>query len=77
MENAANRQENHSPEKGELIELRRSGTPFRQGVIESVMPDGSGFWIAAAGVDPRLFIHRDFTDIEVRVQSTDLLHAQS
>lgn len=53
------------PTAGESVELRRWGVLLRIGSIETVMPDGSGFWLIADGADLRLFIHIDYDDIEV------------
>ncbi|UZX03006.1 hypothetical protein F8G81_10665 [Arthrobacter sp. CDRTa11] len=44
------------PNPSELVEVRRLGCEVRRGVIETVMEDNSGFWLAANGVDPRLFV---------------------
>ncbi|WP_415853445.1 hypothetical protein [Sinomonas sp. G460-2] len=38
------------------MELRQRGAIFRIGKVEVVMPDGSGFWLAADGADPRLYV---------------------
>jgi hypothetical protein len=32
------------------------------------MPDGRGFWLAAEGACPRLFIHLEYDDLEVWIQ---------
>lgn len=44
---------------GEFVEVRvpRAGT--RRGLIEAVMKDKSGFWLAADGVEPRVFVPLD------------------
>lgn len=44
------------PMPSELVEVRRLGHKVRRGVIETVMKDKSGFWLAADGVEPRLFV---------------------
>ncbi len=44
------------PKPSELVEVRRLGYGVRRGVIETVMKDNSGFWLAADGVEPRLFV---------------------
>jgi hypothetical protein len=41
---------------GENIEVRTPRTGTRRGVIETVMKDNSGFWLAAHGVEPRVFV---------------------
>jgi hypothetical protein len=41
---------------GELVEVRVSGHLYRRGVVDDVMPDASGFWLAADGVLMREFI---------------------
>lgn len=55
------------PVRGELVELRQWGNPLRCGVVDSVMPDSSGFWIGAHGANQRLFVHLDYDDLEVWV----------
>lgn len=44
---------------GSVVEVRRVNTCIRQGIVESVMPDGTGFWIEAHGPDPRMFVGAD------------------
>ena len=44
------------PRTGDTVELRQRGRTFRIGQVEVVMPDGSGFWLAADGADPRLYV---------------------
>lgn len=44
------------PKPSELVEVGRLGCEVRRGVIETVMKDNSGFWLAADGVEPRLFV---------------------
>jgi hypothetical protein len=44
------------PKPSELVEVRRLGGEVRRGVIDTVMRDNSGFWLAAEGVEPRLFV---------------------
>lgn len=48
-----------APKPGERVEVRRPGRDVRQGVIEAVMKDNSGFWLAADGVEPRMFVLLD------------------
>ena len=55
------------PKLGEVVELRRQGKTVRVGRVEQVMPDGSGFWIAAHGPDRRIFIPTDENDSEIWV----------
>ncbi|WP_334173185.1 hypothetical protein [Sinomonas sp.] len=54
-----------TPSKGDSVELRRWGRTLRLGVVETAIPDGSGFWIEPNGAEPRLFVHFSFTDIEI------------
>ncbi|XAS74245.1 hypothetical protein VUN82_10665 [Micrococcaceae bacterium Sec5.1] len=44
------------PKPSELVEVRRFGGEVRRGVIDTVMRDNSGFWLAAEGIEPRLFV---------------------
>lgn len=44
------------PSAGDVVELRRHGTTFRVGAVETVMPDGTGFWLASHGLDPRVYV---------------------
>lgn len=53
------------PAVGESIEVRSRGT-VRRGIIEAAMYDGSGFWLAAEGVEPRLFVDLGEEELEVR-----------
>lgn len=53
------------PTSGAKIELRQWGNLLRKGTVEDVMPGGHGFWLAAEGASPRLFVHLDYDDIEV------------
>ena len=41
---------------GEHIEVHLPPAGTRRGVIEVVMHDKSGFWLASNGVEPRVFI---------------------
>lgn len=41
---------------GEIIEIRLDGELYRQGVVDDVMPDASGLWIALEGAFQREFI---------------------
>jgi hypothetical protein len=41
---------------GELVEVRLGGHLYRTGVVDDVMPDASGLWIARDGLFPRKFI---------------------
>lgn len=47
------------PAPGKHIELRTPGCGKRRGVIEAVMNDHSGFWLAADGAEPRVFVFLD------------------
>lgn len=42
---------------GTVVEVRDSGFLYRRGLVEDVMADASGFWLAAEGVAAREFIH--------------------
>lgn len=53
------------PQEGETVEVRQWGTKIHAGIVEALMPDGSGFWLAADAVQPRIFVHRDYSDIEL------------
>lgn len=44
------------PSIGDSVELRRWGFAPRRGVVEDVMPDCSGFWLGADGVEHRMFV---------------------
>lgn len=55
-----------TPEPGDAIELR-VGLTRRQGTVEDVTADGSGFWMAADGVEARLFVHKEYQDVEIWV----------
>lgn len=44
------------PKPSERVEVRRTGSEIRRGAVETVMNDNSGFWLAAEGVEPRLFV---------------------
>jgi hypothetical protein len=41
---------------GSVVEIRRLKTRVRQGIVETVMPDGSGFGIEPHGLEPRMFV---------------------
>ncbi len=47
------------PAPGKQVELRTPGCGKRRGVIEAVMKDHSGFWLAADGAEPRVFVFLD------------------
>lgn len=55
------------PAPGEHVEVRRPGNDLRRGVIDAVMHDNSGFWVAAEGVDPRVFVSLDDNEQSIRV----------
>lgn len=44
------------PDAGDRIELRQNGIAVQVGRVETVMPDGSGFWIAPEGPNQRRYI---------------------
>lgn len=54
-----------APQPGDSVELRSWGSTTRRGTVEAVMPDQSGFWVAAEGVDERAFVHLEYEDIEI------------
>lgn len=41
---------------GKYVEVKTSRAGTRRGIIEAVMKDKSGFWLAADGVEPRVFV---------------------
>lgn len=43
---------------GSLVEVRFNGGIYRQGLIDDVMGDASGFWLAPDGVHSREYIER-------------------
>jgi hypothetical protein len=51
--------QNWFPAPGDHVEVRRNGSTLRLGTVEIVMHDDSGFWLAADGVEPRVFVHID------------------
>lgn len=53
------------PEPGDKVELRRRGVVFRKGTVETVMPNGSGFWVNREGVDERAFVPMGCDDVEI------------
>lgn len=44
---------------GEIAEIRRDEYIVRRGIIEEVMPDGSGLWLAADLNRGREYFHKD------------------
>lgn len=55
------------PKPGERVEVRTtSGRDVRRGVIEAVMTDNSGFWLAADGVEARAFVLLDDKEQSIR-----------
>lgn len=44
---------------GDLVEVRSAERVLRRGAVDGVMPDGTGLWLAADGVEPRTYIHKD------------------
>lgn len=57
---------NWEPSPGKRVEVRRSGCDVRRGVIEAVMRDKSGFWLASDGVEPRVFVLLDDKEQTIR-----------
>jgi hypothetical protein len=41
------------------IQVHSAGRILRRGKVDDVMPDGSGIWLAAEGVNPRAYLHND------------------
>ncbi|WP_423184997.1 hypothetical protein [Arthrobacter sp. NyZ413] len=56
------------PATGDLIELRRHGRTLRVGAVEAVMPDGTGFWLAAQGIDTRVYVPSGDNDLEIWIR---------
>jgi hypothetical protein len=54
-----------APEPDDFVELRLKGTSVRTGRVEAVMPDRSGFWIAAHGIDARRYVDISHEDFEI------------
>lgn len=54
------------PTAGQFVEVRRPGHNVRRGVIEAVIRDGSGFWLAADGVEPRAFFILADKELSIR-----------
>lgn len=52
---------------GEFVEIHRAGELCRRGVVDAVMPDGTGLWLAAEGVQSRVFIWEEEGLTVVRV----------
>ena len=48
---------------GDLVEVRRQHARIQRGIVETVMPDRSGFWLEPHAAEPRVFI--DSTDQSV------------
>lgn len=57
------------PTQGERVQVRRSGCDVRQGLIEAVMNDNSGFWLAADGVESRTFVLLGDTEQIIPIQT--------
>ena len=51
---------------GEYVELRTSRGGTRRGIIETIMKDKSGFWLAADGVEPRVFVPLEEKEQSIR-----------
>ncbi|GLU61526.1 hypothetical protein Pure05_40500 [Paenarthrobacter ureafaciens] len=51
----------------DFVEIRNSRNVVRGGVVEAVMPDGSGLWLEANGTDHRAYFHKE-TGLELWVQ---------
>lgn len=44
--------------QGVIVEVRLGSSPYRVGLVEDVMPDGSGIWLAADGIQSREFLEK-------------------
>jgi hypothetical protein len=53
------------PRIGDSVELRRYAITFRIGTVETVMPDGTGFWLAPHGADGRQYVHIGDEDLQI------------
>lgn len=51
---------------GEYIEVQAPRIGARRGPIEAVMRDKSGFWMAADGVEPRVFVPLGEKELTIR-----------
>ncbi|MFC9354921.1 hypothetical protein [Arthrobacter sp. NPDC057013] len=51
---------------GEYVEVTAPGIGTRRGTIEAVMRDKSGFWLAADGVEPRVFVPLEEKELRIR-----------
>lgn len=47
------------PVPGEMVEIRQGERVLRRGEVDGIMPDGTGLWLAADGVDSRTYIHKE------------------
>lgn len=56
------------PTAGDVVELLLHGRTLRTGAVEAVMPDGTGFWLAADGIDTRLYVHTREDGLELRIR---------
>jgi hypothetical protein len=45
-----------TPVGGGIVEIRQNSNTVRERIVEMVMPDGSGFWLAAEGADKRVYV---------------------
>lgn len=44
--------------RGETVEVRLGKSLYRVGLVDEVMPDASGVWLAADGLQSREFIEK-------------------
>ena len=44
--------------QGAIVEVRLGQRLYRVGLVDAVMPDGSGIWLAADGIQSREFIEK-------------------
>ena len=54
-----------TPDAGDFVELRRGGMTVQAGRVETVMPDGSGFWLAPEGPSHRRYVLLGDDNLEV------------
>ncbi|MGN6161908.1 MAG: hypothetical protein ACTHOG_09440 [Marmoricola sp.] len=53
------------PSSGDIVELRQREGLIRVGEVECIMPDSSGFWVAAHGADPRIYVSTTDEHLEI------------
>ena len=53
------------PGAGDFVELRQGGMTVQAGRVETLMPDGSGFWLAPEGPNQRRYVHLGDENFEI------------